>query len=175
MHQFALITATAQGLITYDMRGKASMVRYDKSVQHKLTRDNRVKATQEELEKIHLNLVQRQMYRRLMYGLKEYSPEQIASFSPSTLSKLVSDYKKAKQYLHIMKAKKLFGPETKVINAIFTHSNIGDKDFDWFLDLPKSATLRNLGISTRDVINEFMRRKLLPKNFFTLNNEIQLP
>ena len=91
MQKFALITATAQGLITYDMRGKASMVRYDKSVQHKLTRDNRVKATQEELEKVHLNLVQRQMYRRLMYGLKEYSPEQIASFSPSTLSKLVAD------------------------------------------------------------------------------------
>jgi len=115
------------------------------------------------------------MYRRLMYGLKEYTPEQVASFSPSTLSRIVADYKKAKQYLHILKAKKLFGPETKIINAIFPHAKIGEKDFDWFIDLPKSATLRNLGISTREVIDEFVRRKLLPKNFFSLETEIQLP
>lgn len=175
MQNYASITATAQGYVTYDMNGKAKMERYDKLVQNKITQSNRVKVTQEEIEKIHLNMVQRNMYRRLMYGLKEYTPEQIASFSPNTLSRIVADYKKAKQYLHILKAKKLFGPETKIINAIFPHAKIGEKDFDWFIDLPKSATLRNLGISTREVIDEFVRRKLLPKNFFSLETEIQLP
>lgn len=175
MQKFASITATAQGYVAYDPNGQARMFKYDKLVQNKNTRSNRVKVTQEEIEKIHLNMVQRNMYRRLMYGLKEYTPEQVASFSPSTLSRIVADYKKAKQFLHIMKAKKLFGPETMIINALFPHVTIGEKDFDWFLDLPKTATLRNLGITTREVIDEFVRRKLLPKNFYELDTQIQLP
>ena len=175
MHKIASITATAQGYITYDTNGKAQMLRYDKLVQNKNTRSNRVKVTQDEIEKIHLNMVQRQMYRRLMYGLSEYSPEQIASFSPSTLGKIVADFKKAKQFLHILKAKKMFSAETNLINALFPQSNVGQKDFDWFLDLPKSATLRNLGITTREVIDEFIRRKLLPMNFLSLETKIQLP
>ena len=175
MQKFASITATAQGYVAYDLNGQAKMFKYDKLVQNKNTRSNRVKVTQEEIEKIHLNMVQRSMYRRLMYGLKEYAPEQVASFSPSTLSKIVDDYKKAKQYLHILKSKKLFSPETMLMNALFPHAKIGEKDFDWFLDLPKTATLRNLGITTRDVIDEFVRRKLLPKNFYELQTQIQLP
>ena len=174
MQKFASITATAQGIVTYDLNGKAQMIRYNKLVQNKITRSNTVKRTQEQVEKIHLNMVQRQMFRRLMYGLKEYAPEQIASFSPSTLSRIVCDYNKAKQYLHILKAKKLFVGETKIINAIFG-TNIGQKDYEWYLDLPKSATLRNLGVSTKDVIDEFINRKLLPKNFLQINTEIQLP
>jgi len=175
MEKYASITATAQGYVTYDLNGQAKMLKYDKLVQNKNTHSNRVKVTQEEIEKIHLNMIQRSMYRRLMYGLKEYTPEQVASFSPSTLSKIVADYKKAKQYLHILKSKKLFGPETMLMNALFPHAKIGEKDFDWFLDLPKTATLRNLGITTRTVIDEFVRRKLLPKNFYELQTQIQLP
>jgi hypothetical protein len=37
--------------------------------------------------------------------------------------------------------------------------------------LPKNATLKKLNISTRDVINEFIKRKLLPKNFYQLSPE----
>lgn len=176
MQKFASITATAQGIVTYNMNGKAEMQHYNKLVQNKITRSNRVKKTEDELiDKIHLNMVQRQMFRRLMYGLKEYAPEQIASFSPATLSKIVGDYKKAKQYLHILKAKRLFGAETKLVNAMFPGHGIGEKDYDWFMDLPKSATLRNLGITTREVIDEFIIRKLLPKNFLELKLEFKLP
>ena len=176
MQKFATITATAQGIVMYNSNGKAELQQYSKLVQNKKTRSNSVRKTEETLgDKIHLNMIQRQMYRRLMYGLKEYSPEQIASFSPPTLSKIVEDYKKAKQYLHILKAKKMYDPETKLINAIFPGHNIGEKDYDWFMDLPKKATLRNLGITTKEVINEFITRKLLPKNFLELKLDFKLP
>jgi hypothetical protein len=35
--------------------------------------------------------------------------------------------------------------------------------------------LRNLGITTREVIDEFIIRKLLPKNFLELKLEFKLP
>ena len=172
MKKFNSITATSQGYVTYDENGKARMLRYDDSYQAKAEkRTQNIETTRNRVQKVHLNLIQRQMYRRLMYGLKEYTPEQIASFSPQTIEKIVDDYKKTKRYLHILKAKKLYSAETKIINAIFPHAKIGSKDYDWFLDLPKSATLRSLGISTKDVISELIRRKLLPRNFFELTPE----
>jgi hypothetical protein len=168
---YTSITATAQGIVTY-LDGKSEFVKYDKLAQNKISTNKRVQKTQDSL---YLNLIQRSMYRRLMYGLKEYTPEQIASFSPSTLNRIVSDFKKAKQYLQIMKAKKCFHSETRIINAICL-SDIGKKDYDWYLDLPKYITLRNLGITTKDVCDEFITRKLLPKNFYSINQQqIQLP
>ena len=101
----------------------------------------------------------------------EYTPEQIAAMSPSSISKVVEDYKKAKRALHVLKAKKYFHAETKLMNALFPNQNIGSKDFDWYLDLPKNVTLRSLGIGTKQVIDEFISRKLLPKNFYSLSPE----
>jgi hypothetical protein len=169
MKKLTNITATAQGLVSYDSNGKVQMERYAQTFQSKSNyKPAHIAKTSEDLEKIHLNMVQRQMFRRLMYGLKEYNPEQIASLSPSALSRIVEDYKKAKRALHIIKAKKYYYAETKLMNAIFPSFNIGSKDHDWFLELPKNVTLRSLGISTKEVIDEFIKRKLLPKNFHTI-------
>lgn len=163
------ITATAQGLLTYDNNGKPQLERYTHKFQSKSDyKPKHIQQTSQDLEKIHLNMVQRQMFRRLMYGLKEYTPEQMATLSPSTISKIVEDYKKAKRALHIMKAKKYYYAETKLMNAIFPSMNLGSKDHDWFLELPKNVTLRSLGISTKEVIDEFVKRKLLPKNFYNI-------
>lgn len=171
MKKIAIVCANAQGIITIDDNGHAQMQRYDKIYQSKQDyMSNRVKKTAQrvEAESIHLNMIQRQMYRRLMYGLKEYAPEQIAAMSPSSLTRIVDDYKKAKRALHVMKSKKHYRIETKLLNEIFKHCPIGDKDHDWFDPLPKEVTLRSLGIGTKDVIDEFIKRKLLSRNFYEL-------
>ena len=172
MKKIAIVCANAQGIISIDDSGRAQMQRYDKIYQSN-GRNNRVRKTVQrvETESLHLNIIQRQMYRRLMYGLKEYSPAQVAAMSPSALGRIVDDYKKAKRALHVMKAKKYFRIETKLINEIFRHCPIGDKDYDWFDPLPKSVTLRSLGISTKEVVDEFIRRRLLPKNFYSLTEQ----
>ena len=106
-----------------------------------------------------------------MYGLNEYIPEQLSALSPVSISRIVNDYNKANRALHVMKAKKLYKNETNLINSIFSHVNIGEKDYDWLIELPKSATLKRLGITTREVINEFIKRRLLPRNFYNLSPE----
>ena len=47
------------------------------------------------------------MYRRLMYGLDNYSNEERAVMSPVQITKIIKEHEKAKRYLHIMKAKKI--------------------------------------------------------------------
>ena len=177
MKKYPAVTATAQGIITYDKDGKQIVQRYDSTYQQKATfKSKRVQQTATDIEKIHLNMIQRQMFRRLMYGLKEYTPEQRASMSPATITQIVSDYKKAKRALHILKAKRYYHAETKLMSAIYPSINIGTKDFDWYLDIPKNVTLRSLGISTKEVIEDFISRKLLPKNFFSITCEnVQMP
>lgn len=164
------VTANSHGIVVYKSNGKSYFERYDKdnvknnviSFKSKFNNFN---------DKIELNVIQRQMFRRLMYGLEKYSPEEIAALSPASISRIISDFKKAKQALHILKAKKYYHAETVLLNSIFPQARITDRDCDWFVDLPKNVTLTYLKISTTEVINEFIRRKLLPHNFFKLTPE----
>jgi hypothetical protein len=118
-----------------------------------------------------MNLVQRQMYRRLMYGLKEYNSDQIAAMTPSVIAKIVNDHQKASRTLQVMKAKVFYKNETKLIQSIFPHAKIGVSDSDWQMRLPKKATLKALGINTKQVVDEFIKKKLLPKNFLSITPE----
>jgi hypothetical protein len=162
-----VVTATAKGIVYHN--NSKTTIKYPviKETVNLTTPENRKKLVQEP-KKVYLNLVQRQMYRRLMYGMKEYDKRQILAMSQNAIRQVEEDYKKAKRAIHILKAKKCFMAETKLINAIFQR-NIGKHDYDWYLDLPKSFTLRKLGISTDDIINDFIKRKLLPRNFYSLN------
>ena len=163
------ITATAQGVVTYDKNGKPHLQKYANTYQAKSAYKN--KRVQQTAERVDLNLVQRQMYRRLMYGLKEYSPEQIAAMTPSVISQVVVDYQKASRILQVMKAKVFYKNETNLIKSIFPHAKIGERDKDWQVELPKSATLKKLGIGTKEIIDEFIKRRLLPKNFLSISPE----
>ena len=176
MRKHNFITATSQGVVSYDAKGVSRLDRYDDKYQAKgKVRSERVKKTVIEIEKIHLNLVQRAMYRRLMYGLKEYTPEQVAALSPSSITRIVEDFKKAKRALHVLKAKQYYRPETNLINALLGSNSgieeIGKRDYDWYLELPKTVTLKSLSIGTKQVVDEFIIRKLLPKNFWNINNQ----
>jgi hypothetical protein len=163
------ITATSQGIVAIDKNGRMNLQKYADTYQSKS--DFKNKKVQETADRIHLNLIQRQMYRRLMYGLKEYSPAQIAAMTPSSISQVVNDYQKSTKVLHVMKAKVYYRKETNLVKSIFPHARIGERDFDWLMALPKTATLKKLGISTKDIIDEFIKRKLLPKNFLTISSE----
>ena len=68
------ITATSQGVVTYDKDGRPNLQKYANTYQAKSAYKN--KRVLETAEKVHLNFVQREMYRRLMYGLKEYNSDQ---------------------------------------------------------------------------------------------------
>lgn len=166
MKKTSTITATIQGIIVNDKDGKQVFRKYEDLYQKKALVKSK-KAT-ETSEKIHLNVVQRQMYRKLMYGLKEYTPQQLAGMNHNTIYKIVADHQKATKALQILKAKKYYKNETNMINAIFPNAKIGRKDMDWLIPLPKKATLKKLGITTQTIIDEFIKRNLLPSNFLKL-------
>lgn len=122
--------------------------------------------------KVYLNIVQRNMFRKLMYGVQDFSAEQLHSLSTKAIEKIESNYRKAKKILHIYKAKKYYEAETKLLNAIFPHVNLGSIESDWIVDLPKNeTTLNKLKISTKEVVDLFISHKLLPTNFYEITND----
>jgi hypothetical protein len=169
------ITATAQGIVAFDVHGKARMERYEDSFAKIANRSEITKKTPAVLDTMQLNMPQRQMYRRLMYGMKNYDDHERSGMSNRAIARVEKDSLTASRAMHVLKAKRFYDLETKLCKAIFPHARIGENDRDWFLELPKTATLKKLGIGTREIIDDFIKRKLLPENFYSINaDNIQL-
>ena len=167
MKKISTITATKQGIIVNEKNGKKYFKKYEDSYHKKSLHKN--KKVNNTVERIHLNELQRSLYRKLMYGLKEYSKEELSIMNHKTIHKVVINHEKALRFLHILKAKKYYKNETNVINAIFPNAKIGEADSEWLIPLPKKITLKKLGISTKTVIEEFIKRSLLPPDFLKLS------
>ena len=114
---------TKKGIVYHTNPKKT--IRYQKFEKDLITIENK-RSKREEVKKIYLNLIQRQMYRRLMYGMKEYDKLQIKSMSENSIKQIEYDYKQAKRAIHILKAKKCFMAETKLVNAMFKRTDIGN-------------------------------------------------
>jgi len=148
---------------------------YEKLFQEQVRQYNRSKSERMQEENLQLNVIQRSMFRRVMYGIKDFPGEEIAALSTGQIDKIVSDHKKCTETLHRLKVLKYYRGATELINACFPHIKLGTKFSDFLVELPKSETLRVLGISTRDVVNSLIQAHLLPVNFFELSvNDLRL-
>jgi hypothetical protein len=165
------ITTTAQlivaqnenGVVTCNMQGRFRTYQNYES----FTRSVNVKSTE---NTIRLNELQRIMYRRLMYGIKDYTAEQISQMSTKSIADISIAYKKAQKVLHILKAKKYYAAENNLMRALFPKQNIGDYEEDWtMIPIPKHVTLKKLNINVKEIVDEFIKHKLLPNNFYTLS------
>jgi hypothetical protein len=157
------ITATAQGLnIYYERTQQTTQVKYEKLYQNQ--RNNSTNRH----NGLHLNPIQRNMYRRVMYGLGEFTPEQLQTMDKVTKTAIEADHNRAKRAIEKLKYDMTYAPVDKLFNAIFPHVKIGSKTYDHHVSLP---SLRELRISTETVCQTLINAGLLPTNFFGLTPE----
>jgi hypothetical protein len=158
------ITATAQGLnIYYERTQHLTTVKYDKAL-YQNQRNNPVNR----FGGLHLNPIQRTMFRRIMYGLGDFTPAQIQEMDKNTRQAIDTDHKRAKAAIDKMKYDLTYAPVDKLFNAIFPHVKIGTKQYDFHVSLP---SLRELRIGTKEVCETLIQAGLLPQNFFSINTE----
>jgi hypothetical protein len=170
MKKTTIANATASCYVLHTDGGK-KFYQYGKQYQD-APKSHNAKVIEDIEEGVHLNMIQRPMYRRLIYGMKDFSDAQRKAMSPKAIHRINTDHERATRFLHIMKAKRYMEAETKLINAIFGENSIRfDKDCDWMEPLPSGVTLRSLKFTTADVINELIIRKLLPANFLSINEQ----
>lgn len=157
------ITATAKGVaVNYENTHKSSFIPYDKDV---ITEsDNR--------KYLELNVIQKSMYRRLMYGTKAFTPQEISTMTKAILFAIEKEHVRATDVLNKYKYEKHFGAYNKLLKVIFPHIELSYFKDGKFADVP---TMKELKITTEDIINLWIENKLLPSNFLSLDvNNINL-
>ena len=154
------ITATKTGIsINYEVRDrKSSFIKYDEANQQQQS-----KRSENFFE---MNTIQRNMYRRLFYGIEAFSPEEVKTMSKIDISKVTRDHSKAQKIVNQMKYEKYYGDYNKLLAVIFPHVKLDFYKDGQDVSLP---SLKELKISTVDIVNKWIEEKLLPQNFYNLN------
>jgi hypothetical protein len=154
------ITATKNGIsINYEVRGKkSSFIRYDEANQQQ-------QSTRSE-NFFEMNVIQRNMYRRLFYGMEAFSAEEVKTMSKIDISKVTRDHSKATKIVNQLKYQKYFGDYNKLLSVLFPHVKLDFYKDGQDVSLP---SLKELKITTVDIIDKWVEEKLLPENFYNLN------
>ncbi len=119
-----------------------------------------------------MNPIQQSMYNRLLHGLKEYTPAQLAAMDAREIERVKLDFKRAQDVIHRLKCDIYFDGANKLLNSIWPSMQIGSKTQDYLTAyLPGELTLRRLRISTERVVERLINWKLLPTDFMTLSAE----
>lgn len=153
------ITATAKGVaVNYEDTHKSSFIPYKKELI--------VESDNNRRNYLELNVIQRSMYRRLMYGTKAYTPSELGSMNKTTIFAIEKEHIRATEVLNQYKYEKHYGAYNKLLKVIFPHIELSYFKDGKYADMP---TLGELKITTEDIINLWIANKLLPSNFLSLS------
>lgn len=116
-----------------------------------------------------LDFLQSKMYYRLVQGLKYYTPEQIEGMDEASIARIKNEHILAKSIIVKMKKQVYFKAIDDLFFSIFPKYK-NDPEF-YSGTVPKNCTLNKLGITKKQVCLEFIKARLLPKNFFKISQQ----
>ena len=114
------------------------------------------------------------LYQRALYGLKIYTAEELRLMNKEKRKRIERVHKRTQNILNLWKQTKLidFG---KAIFGMFHNSTLAHDIMATYNEPDPNflcaVSFRELGINKEDVINKLLQNGLLPKNFYTLDNE----
>ena len=161
------ITATQKGIVINYQNSKSSFIPYVQSA-YDNTQNQRVNKQ----VFFEMNEIQRSMYKRLMYGVNAFTSEEISTMTKELLFTISNEHVRASDIINKLKYERNYGAYKKLLAVIFPTVKLDYYKDGKFADMP---TLKELKISTIDIINEWINHKLLPLDFYSLNiNTLQL-
>lgn len=156
------INATSKGIaINYEHTNKSSFIRYEAPAQERLEKRLLNKPRFYEM-----NQIQRSMYRRLLYGINDFTPQEISTMNESTIHCINRDHRKAMELVNKMKYEIVYGAYNKLLAVMFPKAKFSFYTDGQDVTLP---TLKELKIGTFQVVDCWINGKLLPENFYCLN------
>lgn len=154
------ITATSKGIaINYQNTGKSSFIPYSQTVSAQSVNKTTF---------FKMNDIQKKMYRRLLYGVKAFTPEELESMNQSLIIQIEKDHYRATEVVNKLKYDRFFGAYNKLLSVMFPHIELSYYKDGKFASMP---SLKELKIQTTDIIDAWIENKLLPLNFLSLNPE----
>lgn len=118
--------------------------------------------------------VQNTLYKRALYGLKMFTPEELTLMHKDKRKRITKVHIRAQKSLNIMKQEKvnqitnrifdMFFPKTNITKALLNLENFTDTKFKNTLEL------KGLGITKDNMIERFIGEGILPKDFHNKSN-----
>jgi hypothetical protein len=156
------ITATSKGIaINYEQTNKSSFIPYETMEKCTQNRINRYGHYQ-------MNTIQFGMYQQLMLGMNAYTQQEIDTMSEASKFTIRNKHTRATEVLNKMKYEKAYGHINKLFQVIFPNIKLDYYKDGRFADMP---TLRELKITTIDIIDAWINEKLLPLDFYSLTEQ----
>ena len=108
---------------------------------------------------------QNELYNRLLFGLKAYTPEELYAMNSNKKSRISVVYKKAQKTINLYKQEKLNALSQNVFSLFDKlKSTPVETDPSFFCTL----SFKQLAIKKEDLVSLFISNKLLPANFAEL-------
>jgi len=160
-------------VISYGDAKKHQYIRYETPTYvKKIQLEGTVKYQKIE-EEIKLTPKQKEIYSKVLYGFKAYTPEEISNMSERYKINVTVSYTKAQRILRNWKQDLTFGFIDKLLLTIFPKSPIVKQltNLTGHLNIIQKEdeiSFKDLGINQQKIIKKLMEFKLLPKNFYEL-------
>jgi hypothetical protein len=162
------ISANPNGIVvSYRDSSKTSFVKYE--VVEKIQISGTVKY--QKMVK-YFTPQQKELYQKVIYGFKAYTPEQIADMSEKTKIDVTVSYTKAKRVLTKWKQEIVFGHINGILATLFPKSTLVKQmiETEGYVEEDKDTfiSFKDLGIDQNKIAEKLIEFGLLPKNFFQL-------
>lgn len=155
------VTATTKGVVvSYENTQKSTFIPYGQ--------ESSVTNYRQTQRHYQMNTIQYGLYQQLMLGPKAYGQQEFEIMPESTKFAIRNKHLRATEVLNKMKYEKAYGYINKLFAVIFPDIKLDYYKDGKYADMP---TLRELGIKTVDIIDAWIENKLLPLDFYDLNEE----
>jgi hypothetical protein len=114
------------------------------------------------------SLRQNELYNRLLFGLKVYTPEELYAMNSNKKNRITRAHKKAQNLINLYKQRVMINMTQALItlgntDKIKPRSLFADTELDPTFHC--TLSFKDLNIKKEDVINLFLANKLLPSDY----------
>lgn len=129
-----------------------------------------------EYERDEFNQYQNFLYKRAIFGLTVYSPEELQTMHWDKKKRIQKVHARAQSVLNTWKQQLANEWATGLLSKIFHHSQLAKDLIESFgshidPDYISPLEFKSLGISKRDIVEKLISEKILPNNFYQLKAE----
>lgn len=167
------VQATKNGIIiSYADDKKSTMVHYDRTLIQQQQLHGKPRSTRPlQPQDIPFNDIQQFVYRKALYGLAVYTPEDVKTMEPREKFAIIRTQRKAQHLINVLKIDTINQTVRDLFGKFFWNSDQG-KEFvdDKHTDYNEvcNMSFKDLGINKHMIAQKLIDSKVLPADFFQL-------
>lgn len=130
----------------------------------------------QKFEKDAFNSYQNFLYKRAMFGLSVYSPEELSTMNADKKQRVAKVHQRCQLVLNLWKQQITNHLTNKIFERIFPKSEFSKLFYVKYKDATDPdfvnvLSFKDLGITKEIIVDKLIREGILPKNFYSLDSK----